>query len=367
MRSLRGGQPWMLMEQAPSAVNWRPRNAPKRPGRMRLWSYLAVAHGADAVMYFQWRQSRGGAEKFHSAMVPHGGTETRVHREVRELGRELQGLSELAGARSTADVAFLMDWPSWWGLELDSRPSTALRLLDRVHDHYRPLWEASIACDVVSPSADLSGYRLVVVPSVYMVSTEDAERLAAFVRGGGHVLVSFFSGIVDEADRAHPGGYPAAAWREMLGLRVEEFWPLAEGDRIRVDDFDADTWSEHVELRGAEAKATFASGDLAGFPAVTAHQYGSGTATYVATRAEPAAMARIVAEAAAAASVRPVMEGLPAGVEATRRGEYVFLLNHGDEEARVAPSAGSRELLGVGQDGDELILGRDAVAILALE
>lgn len=114
VRSARDGQPWMLLEQAPSAVNWRDFNAPKQPGLMRLWSWQAVAQGADAVLFFQWRQSAGGAEKFHSAMLPHGGPGTRTHQEVRALGRELAAVPELAGTRASADVALLHDWSNWW-------------------------------------------------------------------------------------------------------------------------------------------------------------------------------------------------------------------------------------------------------------
>ena len=364
MRSLRGGQPWLLMEQAPSAVNWRHRNPGKRPGQMRLWSYQAVARGADAVLFFQWRQSRGGAEKFHSAMLPHAGTDTRVHREVRELGRELSELAEIAGGRSRADVAIVMSWPSWWGLELDSHPSSELRLLDRVHDHYRPLWEAGVACDVVAPDADLTRYRLVVVPNLYMVSDEEAARLVAAVAEGVHVLVSFFSGVVDEYDRVHLGGYPRP-WRELLGLSVDEFWPLAEGERVDVSwaeggMFAADTWSECVRLTGAHAVARYAAGDLAGYPAVTQHRYGAGVATYLATRPEPAAMRAIVADALHAAGVRPVLPDLPAGVEATRREtdgrEYLFLLNHSEQPVEVRLAAPMCDLLGDAATPTDLIL-----------
>jgi beta-galactosidase len=361
MRSLRGGQPWLLMEQAPSAVSWRDRNPPKRPGQMRLWSYQALARGADAVMFFQWRQSRGGAEKFHSAMVPHAGTGTRVHREIRDLGRELGELAEIAGSRGRADVAIVMSWPSWWALELDSHPSQELRLLDRIHDHYRPLWEAGVTCDVVPPDAELGGYRLVVVPNLYMVSEDDAARLTATVGAGAHTLISFFSGIVDEADRVHLGGYPAP-WRELLGLSVEEFWPLEERIDVAWEDggvFAADTWAEDVRLAGAQAVAHFAAGDLAGKPAVTRHRYGTGVATYLATRPEPMAMAAIVAGALSAAGVHPVVTDLPAGVEATRREahgrRYLFLLNHGEKPVEVRLAEPMHDLVGTGDTPSDLV------------
>ncbi|GAA3686045.1 beta-galactosidase [Streptomyces iranensis] len=342
-RSARGGQPWMLMEQAPSAVNWRDRNGPKPPGRMRLWSWQAVAQGADAVLYFQWRQSRGGAEKYHSAMVPHGGTDTRVFREVSELGRELASVPQIAGTRSTPEVALVLDWSSWWALELDSRPSTALNQMDITLAHYRPLFEAGIACDVVPPDRDLSAYRLVVVPNLYLLRERDAERLTEFVRNGGHLLVSFFSGIVDECDRVHPGGYPAPL-REVLGLRVEEFWPLPERETVRVRHQDgtvghADMWSENVLLDGAQAVAVFEDGPLCERPAITRHAFGEGTAWYVATRLSPLTMRALSDEVCRSAQAGPVLAGLPDQVQATVRegdgGRYLFLLNHGHRRVEI--------------------------------
>ncbi|MEV5485888.1 MULTISPECIES: beta-galactosidase [Streptomyces] len=368
MRSARGGQPWMLLEQAPGAVNWRPRNGPKPPGAMRLWSWQAVAQGADAVLYFQWRQSLGGAEKFHSAMLPHGGTDTRIFREVAQLGRELATLPDIEGTRSRAAVALLSDWPSWWALELDSKPSTALDHSRIALDHYRPLFEAGVACDVVPPQRELSGYRLVVAPNLYLLTASDARRLAAYVHAGGQLLVSFFSGIVDEHDRVHPGGYPAPL-RELLGLRVEEFWPLDAGRSVAIGGEGtslldrsgelggtytgrADLWSEAIDLEGAEALARFTEGDLAGRPAVTRHAYGRGTAWYVGTRLEAALMRALLDDVREAAGVRPVLSGLPAGVQATVRegadGRYLFLLNHGAAAVEVALPEPMRDALAAG-------------------
>jgi beta-galactosidase len=396
MRSARGGQPWLLMEQAPGAVNWRARNGPKPPGRMRLWSWQAVAQGADAVLYFQWRQSLGGAEKFHSAMLPHGGTDTRVFREVAALGRELgsEAAREIAGSRAEpAEAALVVDWHSWWALELDSRPSTALDQTEIALAHYRPLFEAGVACDIVPPDRDLSGYRMLVVPNLYLLTEDTADRLTSYVRSGGRLLVSFFSGIVDECDRVHQGGYPAPL-RELLGLRVEEFWPLEEGRSLRVRaarggaaggygiEGGADLWSEAIDLEGAEAVAEFGPDhpDLAGRPAVTRHSVGTGTVWYAGTRLDAATMRALTDAVRTEAGVRPVLPGLPEGVQATvrtrpqgegdeqdggdaplSRGRFLFLLNHGEEPADVplpepladvldpaAPPAGTVRLAGRG-------------------
>ncbi|HEY3502667.1 MAG TPA: beta-galactosidase [Actinocatenispora sp.] len=342
IRSVKDGEPWLLMEQAPSAVNWRQRNAPKPPGVMRLWSWQAVAQGADAVLFFQWRQTSGGAEKFHSAMVPHGGTETRTYREVRALGHELASVPQLAGSRVRADVALLHDWNSWWGLELDSHPSDDLRLLDTHLAHYAPLYDAHVTCDVLHPSHDLSAYKLVVVPNLYLLSEADAARLASYVEGGGTLVVSFFSGIVDDNDRAYLGGYPAPL-RDVLGLRVDEFWPLPTGGTVGLSTPDGPgtgtIWSEWIVPEGADSVATFASGELAGRPAVTRHSYGAGTAWYLGTRPDPATMRTLVDRVLAETGVTPPLPDLPPAVQATVRHDgdvdYVFLLNHGTEPVTV--------------------------------
>ncbi|MFE9654932.1 beta-galactosidase [Micromonospora sp. NPDC006431] len=352
IRSARRGQPWLLMEQAPSAVNWRERNAPKPPGLMRLWSWQAVAQGADGVLFFQWRQAVGGAEKFHSAMVPHGGTETRTHREIRALGQEIAGVAELAGTRVHADVALLHDWANWWALESDAHPAV-LDLLETHRAHYAPLFDAHVTCDVVSPTTDLSGYRLVVVPNLYLMSTEVAARLRRYVEGGGHLVVSFFSGIVDESDRAYLGGYPAPL-RDLLGLRIDEFWPLPAGGTIELDIAGerrtGTVWSEWIETEGADVLATFADGELAGRPAVTRHSYGAGVAWYLATRPEPTAMAELFDRIRGGAGVEPVLPDLPAGLQAVLRHgpdtSYLLLLNHGAEAATVALPAPAIDLLG---------------------
>jgi beta-galactosidase len=339
MRGSKGGDPWILMEQAPSAVNWRARNAIKQPGQMRLWSWQAVAHGADAVLYFQWRQSRGGAEKFHSGMVPHAGADSRVFREVVALGKELASVPDLAGTRVHNQVAILLDWNNWWALELDSHPSDGVRHEERLLDHYGPLFDLGVGVDIVPPSADLSGYALVVVPNLYLLSGEDAERVSAYVLRGGALVVSFFSGVVDEHDRVHLGGYPAPL-REVLGVRVEEFCPAGERETFPVRgrgalahvEGVADLWREDLHLTGAEPELAFDSHDWAGRPAVTRHGFGEGTARYLSTRLDPATMRAVLGLALAEAGVTPVVEGLPTGTQASVRTgagrRFLILLNH---------------------------------------
>ena len=217
-RGVAGGS-WLLMESATSAVNWQPVNVAKRPGELLVDSLRHVARGADGVGFFQWRASRAGGEKYHSALVPHAGPDSARFREVVALGAALKAIGEVAGAPVAADVALLWDWNAWWACDQDSHPSGELRYVDAPQRWHRALTELGATVDVVHPSADLSAYRLVVVPTLYLCSDALAPALEGVVARGGHVLVTYFSGIVDEHDHVRLGGYPGA-FRALLGVRV---------------------------------------------------------------------------------------------------------------------------------------------------
>ncbi len=366
-RSLAGGQPWLLMEHSTSAVNWQPRNLAKLPGQMRRNSLAHVARGADGVLFFQWRQSRAGSEKFHSAMVPHAGTRTKVWREVVSLGGELRRIAEVKGSRVDAEVALLWDWEAWWAVELDSHPSADLSYLELVRDHHAALWRRGVTADLAHPSADLERYRLVLAPSLYLVSDAAAANLRGFVEAGGSLLVQFFSGIVDQHDQVRLGGYPGA-FRELLGIRVEELFPLPAGGRVRLDDGSTGSlWSELVHADGAEVLARYADGPVAGGPAVTRN----GSAWYVSTRLAPADLGRLLARVCDHAGVAPVCGSAPPpGVEAVRRRDpgqggrasWLFAINHGDEPAAL--EASGLELLTGAEVAGRLALPAGAVAIV---
>ncbi|MFF7789940.1 beta-galactosidase [Streptomyces sp. NPDC007991] len=343
MRSLRGGRPWLMLESATGRNLAGNRNHSRPEGQLRVRSLQAVARGADSVMFFQWRASRAGAERFHSAMVPHGGTRTRTWREVADLGRDVARLADLAGgACDAAEVAVVWDWENWWALEGPDHPSSDLHFTDRLIDHYRPLWNANVPVDFVRPHTDLSPYRLVVVPNLYLVDDAATANITAYVRAGGHLLMSYFSGIVDEYDRVRPGGHPGA-FRDLLGIDIDDFNPLqtdrAHGLHHAGHTGTATDWQDVIDLAGAEALAAYTDGELKGRPAATRHRFGTGTATYLGTSPDRETMRRLVLDCCTGAGVTPVLD-TPDGVEAVRRraadgSDHLFLLNHTTDEVTI--------------------------------
>ncbi|MDH6553518.1 beta-galactosidase [Streptomyces sp. SAI-117] len=352
VRSMAGG-PWLLMEHSTGAVNWQPVNRAKIPGEMRRNALAHVAHGADGIAFFQWRAAKAGAEQWHSAMLPHAGTDSQIWRDVVQLGADLEALAEVRGSSTTAEVAVVWDWSARWAVEQPSQPSGELRFTELVRDWYRPLWDAGVAVDFVRPDADLSSYRLVLVPSLYLVDDEGAANLAGFAESGGTLAVGFHSGAVDENCHVRLGGYPGA-FREVLGVSTDEYFPLLPGETLHLTgavpaDATATLWSERVRLAGAEPVAAYGDGPLTGVPAVTRHTAGDGSAWYLATRPDPATLAALLARICDEAGVRPVLSGLPAGVEAARRtgsdADFLFLIDHGGNGAEI-PAEGVELLTG---------------------
>jgi beta-galactosidase len=347
VRSLAGG-PWLLMEHSTGAVNWQPVNRAKNAGELRRNALGHVARGADGIAYFQWRAAKAGAEQWHSAMLPHAGTDSQIWRDVVALGADLKALAEVRGSTSPASVAVVWDWNARWALELPSQPSESVRYLDLVRAWYEPLWRSGVAVDFVHPSADLSRYRLVLAPALYLVDDEGAENLTGFASGGGTLVVGFHSGAVDTNCHVRLGGYPGA-FREALGVSTDELFPLLPDETVALDGGGtASLWSERVRLAGADAVTSYADGPLAGVPAVTRHPYGEGVAWYLATHPDPSTLTALLDRIRAEAGVAPVRE-TPAGVETVLRtgetADYLFLLNHGERDAEVQVASQATELL----------------------
>jgi beta-galactosidase len=374
MRSLGNSRPWILMEQAPTHVNWRQRNATKRPGVMRLCSYQAVARGADGIMFFQWRASKAGAEKFHSAMLPHVGTDSRVWREVKSLGAELHKLDAVLSSQVQAEAAILIDWESWWALELTGKPSNDLRLLPQLMSYYEPLFRRNITVDFAHPESDLSHYKLIIAPNLYLVNGRAVENINRYVENGGNLVMSFFSGIVDEHEQIRLGGYPAP-FQDLLGLIVEEYAPYSETQSNTVctsdnKQFECSLWSDIIHLKNAQALATFEQDYYAGSPAIARNQFGKGTAFYVGTLPDQSGMDWLMDQACNSAGIKPVALNSVAGVELIRRANgtetWLFALNHSNEEVKIPLDQPGYELLSSTKLDRTLCLGPMDVAIIQL-
>ncbi|MEV0234467.1 beta-galactosidase [Nonomuraea sp. NPDC050786] len=365
-RSLKGGQPWLLMEQAASAVSQWQLNIVKEPGRMRLGSLQAVSRASDSVMFFQWRAGRGGQERFHSAMLPHSGPDSRTFKEIIDLGRELKLLAPAAGTTSRAEIAILFDWDGWWGLEETAGlPRQDFSYPDTVMRHYTPLWSQHFPVDVVSSGSSLEGYKVLVVPNAYLIDDEGVRRITEFARDGGTVIMSFFSGVVDDCNRVRPDGYPGA-FRQLIGAKIDEYWPARPHEVFSVEFADgrratSTWWRDDLHLETGTALATYGDGLLAGRAAVVENRFGAGRVVYFATLLEQAAFDAELVAAVEAAGVRSPFPGVPAHVECAVRGdaehEYVFLLNHSGEEGASVPFDG---------EGTDLLTGERVSGSVAL-
>ena len=351
-RSLKG-QPFLLMESTPSLTNWQPVSKLKRPGMHRLSSLQAVAHGSDSVQYFQWRKSRGSSEKFHGAVVDHVGHEhTRVFRDVAELGETLAGLTELVGTGVPAEAAILFDWDNRWAINDAQGPRNGgLRYEDTVVQHYRALWELGIPADIIGSDDELDRYKLLIVPMAYLLTQQMGEKIESFVRGGGTVAITYWSGIVDAHDLCYLTGFPGPL-RQIAGVWAEEIEGLHEGESNRVmmadgnglglsGSYEVHELCELIQAEGAEVLAVYGDDFYAGRPALTVNRAGRGRAYYLAARISDASFYETYYDRLAAESGvrRAVDAALPPGVTAQLRSgdgqDYVFLLNFSGAAADV--------------------------------
>ncbi|MFJ9586118.1 beta-galactosidase [Streptomyces acidicola] len=366
-----GGRPWFLMEHSTSAVNWQPVNVAKRPGDLARDSLLHVAHGADAVCYFQWRQSAAGAEKYHSAMVPHAGEDSDLFRAVVALGDTLKTLAPVAGSeREAAPVGIVFDWESWWASEQDSHPTSLLDYRQEALDWYSALLALGVRADVVTTRTDLDRYQVLIAPVLHVVPADLAKELARYAENGGHLVTTYFSGIVDENDHVWLGGYPGAL-RDLLGIRIEEFGPLLAGDTVELDDATTGSlWTDRITVTDPETDvlAAYRTGVHTGRPAVTRRSTGSGSAAYVSTRLGTegltALLPRLLAPAGAESELPAPARGL---VELTVRsgpgGRFLFLVNRTDGTVPLPGLAGEVLVGTTGADGSPVLHPRD-VAVL---
>ncbi len=379
-RPMKGGRPWMLMESTPSMTNWQEVAKLKRPGMHALASLQAVAHGSDTVQYFQWRKSRGSSEKLHGAVVDHVGHEhTRVFGDVADLGAKLAKLDRVVGTTCRPEVGLIYDWENNWAINGAQGPRREKRAYEPTcHDHYRPLWQAGVPVDVIDSVQDFSAYRLLIAPMLYLLRPGVAERLTAFVNAGGTLVTTYWTGLVDENDLCHLGGFPGPL-RPLLGLWSEEIdalydhdsnqvVPVAEGIAGLTGRYQARDLCDLIHTEGAQVLATYGSDFYAGRPALTVNGAGEGRAFYVASRndrrfqsdflgwlAEDLALRRVVAG--------PLPEGVTAQLRTDGEREYVFVMNFTTAAQTIGTGPGL-DLLSGQEVGELLTLPAYGVAVL---
>ena len=361
MRGLKN-QPFMLMEQTPSQQNWQAYNSLKRPGQMRAQSYQTIAHGADTIQFFQLRRSKGACEKFHGAVISHSGSEeTRVFQECSQLGAELAALgSQLLGADNPAQVGILFDWDNYWALEYTSGPSVDLKYCNQIHQYYRYFYDRHIPVDMVPMDGDFSRYKAIVAPVLYMVKEGVAEALTAFVEAGGTLITGFMSGIVDQSDNVHLGGYPGPL-RKLCGVWAEEIDALAPEQSNTLNFMDGSQSKcgllcDILHLEGAQALAVYGEDFYAGAPAVTKNAYGKGTVYYVGTQPEAQGLDKILDSLTGQGEIHPLIPDRTQ-LEVTRRvkdgTEFWFILNlTGKPQPLPESFAGETDMLTGEKAGD---------------
>lgn len=363
-RSLKGGQPFLIMENTPSLVNWQDVNKLKRPGMHLLSSMQGLAHGADSILYFQWRKGRGASEKFHGAVVDHSGQEnTRVFREVSEVGEVLKKLQEIQGSIKESEVAIIYDVENRWAiddaqcLKKENKEHEGYRQVDRkryeetCQKAYKAFWNRGVSADVINMDCDFSKYKLVVAPMLYMVRPKVADRINEFVKQGGTLVTTYFSGIVDENDLCFLGGFPGPL-REVTGIWAEEIDSLYENEvnYIELKGSKIDSLKESYEVKDycdlihaetAEVLGVYKNDFYANMPALTVNNYGKGKAYYIAARTGEDFNNDFYSKLIDDLNIKSVIDGkLPKGVTAQMRSnkdnKYIFVMNFTEEEKKIS-------------------------------
>ncbi len=343
-RSLKG-QPFLLMESTPSLVNWHKVNKAKRPGMHLLSSMQMVAHGSDSILYFQWRKSRGSSEKFHGAVVDHdNSSENRVFKDVAEVGRTLEKLSEVAGTNRSAEVAFLYDWDNHWALQdAQGFSNETKRYAQTMHQHYRAFWENDIPVDVITKEHDFSSYKLLVVPMLYLASEDLISRFKDFVKNGGTLVMTYISGLVNESDLTYLGGWPHEL-QEIFGMKPLETDTLYPADRNRVSyngkSYELKDYATTLDVAEAKVEATYEEDYYANTPAVTSHTYGAGKTYYIGGRLEDDFQRDFYEGVMKELEIHPVADvkherGVSVQVRQAPECDYIFVMNFTEDEQHV--------------------------------
>ena len=342
MRSVQR-KPFLLMESCPAATNWQPVSKLKKPGMLRAASLQAIAHGSDSVLYFQLRQSQGSSEKFHGAVIDHyGGEDTRVFKEVTKLGEDLERLSEITGTQIKSKVAVVFDWESRWAMEDAQGPrNSGLFYKEAVEKSYYAFRKQGLDVDVIEMEQDFTEYQILAAPMLYMFKPDFSKRVREFVNAGGQLILTYWSGIVDENDLCYLGGTPYDLM-DVLGLRSTEIdalydWEENTGIPVPDNSMGLDkTWKcknlcDLVRVSTAEVLSVYKKDFYEGMPALTKNRYGKGNAYYICADFEQGFYDELYEKIVKAEKLEGALEAIPEGIEITTRYssefKYVFVQN----------------------------------------
>ena len=350
MRSIKKA-PFLLMESCPSATNWKPINKLKKPGMHLAASLLAVAHGSDSVLYFQLRQSQGASEKFHVAVIDHyGKDDTRVFKEVTEVGESLEKLQEVTGAKNPAQVAVVYDWENRWAMEDAQGPrNKGLFYKETVEKSYYAFRKQGLNVDMIDMEQDLDGYKVVAAPMLYMFREGFEEKVRKYVENGGTFILTYWSGIVDSTDLCFLEGTPHGLM-DVMGLRSTEIDGLYDGEYNRgvpvrgnelclTKTYSCNLLCELVKTSTAQPLMTYETDFYAGMPALTVNLFGKGKAYHVCADFEQGFYDEVYRKIEKEAGVKRVVAHIPEGVEVSVRRnqdtDYVFVQNFNRQPVEV--------------------------------
>ena len=342
MRSMKQ-KPFLLMESCPSSPNWQTVSKLKKPGLLQSASLQAIAHGSDSVQYFQIRQSRGGFEKFHGAVIDHyGGSDTRVFNEVTETGASLIELKQVIGSKVDSSAAIIYDMENRWAMEDAKGPrNEGLFYHESVLKSYQTLRKAALNIDIINMEQSLDSYKLVVAPMLYIFRAGIEIKLRTFVENGGILIMTYWSGIVNETDLCYLEGTPHGLL-DVLGLRSKEIdglyeWeenlliPVTENSLQLNTSYKCKNLCDLIQLDGATPLMNYGKDFYQGTPALTVNQYGKGYAYYICADAEELFYHDFYAKILAKHHIHSILNTIPDGIEVTSRTddeyEYIFIQN----------------------------------------
>ncbi len=376
-RSLKNQDPFLVMEMSPNHASWQLCAPVKRPGELAKIAMMALARGAESALYFQIRRCRSGFEKFHGAMISHAGREdTRIGRELKALGDTLKRLGNtFLGSRIHADAAIVMDWDSRWGVQIPSNIQKGTRYMEEVSYYYEWFYSQNIMTDIVRPGGDLTKYKVIAAPMMYMMDEEIAENIKKYVRQGGTFIMTYYSGIADYEDNVWLGGYPGLL-RDMFGMWVEETDALEkdEENQVRLNtawgrgEYSCGYMCDLIRVEEAGILGTYGKDFYEGSPCITENQYGAGKAVYIGTKPDKELLDVLLSHYCGEKEAHPVFQ-TPCGVEAAVRekdGEkFLFLINHNDTEETIKFKKTYRNLAD-GEAVDQMVLPHNGFAVIEI-